>query len=356
MLNKFIKSTILYQYHVPDIHNTIKFIETAPYDRAIVEITSPGLVNRCVKNKDCHQKFTRCDLMLDSTNWYKNIIFKLSTEINCDSIDFVHMKHSREILQQELSWSLHLRSQTCVLLTLPGDENSNLSRELLTAIDRTGIAIIELPIVGREAFSEINKRSDNNRVNISTASTAIWKRWSKFHMNGGFRKNFKLGLELTQQMPNDCQLKRWFSEPVEYLILTSESFKASGVVIDILPEIKACCLEFMKRNPVQIIIKCRSGHFEDATDLLNAFKKSLARKVRSFHECSNVTVTQMPDKIEHLIDINRCDLFMKMSLAKYKEAIHLAIMDRLKEKGIEKVSETQRNAISNALNTKIHFS
>lgn len=341
MLNKFIKSTILYQYHVPDIHKTIKFIETAPYDRAIVEITSPGLVNRYVKEKNTHRKFTRCDLMLDSTNWYTNIIFKLSTDINCDSIDVGYMKHSHEILQQELSWSLHLRSQTCVLLTLPGDETTNLSRELLTIIGCTSIALFELPIVGREAFSGANKYSNYNRVNIETASTAIWKRWSKFHMSGGFRKNFKLALELTPKLPNDCQLKRWFSEPVEYLILSPDSFDFSKKGIDILPEIKDCCLEFVKRNPVHIIIKCRSGYFADATDLLNAFKRTFAREVQSFHECSNVPVVQMPDRFEHLIDIDRCGLFVRMSLAKYKEAIHLAIMDRLKEKGTEKVSETQ---------------
>lgn len=338
ILDKFIKSTILYQFHVPDIHKTIEFIETAPYDRAIVEITSPGLVNRYVKDKDSHRKFTRCDLMLDSTNWYKNVIFKLATEINCDSTDVGHMKHSRGILQQELSWSLHLRSQTCVLVTLTGDETFNLSRELLTTIDRKGTAIIELPVVGREAFSEANKHSDE-LVNVTTASTAIWKRWSKFHMSGGFRKNLKLALELTPQMPNNCQLKRWFSEPVEYLILSSESFKNTGQGFDLLPEIKAVCLEFIKRNPIQIVFKCRSGHFSDATNLVNAFKTIIAKEVQLFHECTNALVAQIPDTFERLIDINRCALFVKMSLEKYKEAIHLAVMDRLEEKGIEKVSK-----------------
>lgn len=339
ILDKFIKSTILYQFHVPDIHKTMEFIGTAPYDRAIVEITSPGFISRYVKDKDSHRKFTRCDLMLDSDNWYKNVIFKLSTEINCDSIDVGHMKHSREILQQELGWSHHLRSQTCVWVTLHGDNTSNLSRELLTTIVPNGTAIIELSIVGREAFSEANKRSDD-RVNITTASTAIWKRWSKFHMNGEFRKNLKLALELTPQMPNNCQLKRWFSEPVEYLILSSESFKTTSQGFEILPEIKAGCLEFMKRNPIQIIFKCRSGHFADATDLLNAFKTIFAKEVQSFHECTNALVAQIPETFEHLIDINRCALFFKMSLELYKEAIHLAAVDRLNEKGIEKVSKT----------------
>lgn len=338
MLDKFIKSTILYQLHVPDIHKIIEYIETAPYNRAIVEITSPGLVNRCVKDKERHRKFTRCDLMLDSTDWYKNIIFKLSTEINCDSLDVGRMKHSREILQQELSWSNHLRSQTCVLVTLPGDETSNLSRELLTTINPKGTAIIELPIVGRVAFSEAKKGS-NERMKLTTASTAIWKRWSKFQMNGGFRKNLKLALELAPQMPNNCQLKRWFSEPVEYLILSSESFRMTGLGFEVLPEIKAGCLEFIKRNPVQMIFKCRSEHFREATNLLNAFKQIFAKEVQSFHECTNATVAQIPDTPERLIDFYRCGLFVKMMLEKYKEAILLAATDRLKEKGIEKVSK-----------------
>lgn len=339
ILDKFIKSTILYQFHVPDIHKTIEFIETSPYDRVIVEITSPGLVNRYVKDKDSHRKFTRCDLILDSTNWYRNVIFKMSAEINCDSIDVGYMKHSRKILQQELSWSHYLRSQTCVFVTLHGDTTSNLSRELLTTIDPKGTAIIELPIVGREAFSEANKRSDD-QVNIATASIAIWKRWNKFHMNSEFRKNLKLALELTPQMPNNCQLKRWFSEPVEYLILSSESFKIIGQRFELLPEIKAGCLEFMKRNPIQIIFKCRSGHFADAANLLNAFKKIFAKEVQLFHECTNVPVAQSPATFEHLIDIERCALFFKMSLEKYKEAIHMATVHRLKEKGIEKVNKT----------------
>lgn len=344
ILDKFIKSTILYEFHVPNIHKTIDYIETASYDCAIVEITSPGLVNRYVKDKKSHRKFTRCDLMLDSTNWYANIIFKLPTEINCDSIDDYHMKHSRDILQQELSWSLHLRSQTCVLMTLPDNEISNLSRELLlTTIDRNGTIIIELPIVGREAFTIANKHSDE-KINITTAITAIWKRWNTFNMSVGFHKNFKLALELTSQMPNNCQLKRWFSEPVEYLILSSDLFTDPGKGIGILPEIKAICLEFIKRNPIRIIFKCRSGHFSDATNHLNAFKMIFAREVQSFHECTtNIPVAQIPDTIDHLIDISKCSLFVKMLLQKYKEAIHLAAVDRLKEKGIENVSKKTLN-------------
>lgn len=345
-LKRILPKMVLYPNHVPDIAKSVGMLRNMGYDMIVNALSNPAFEHReVIENGNNHQLFTRSDLMLEPYHWCNEVIHKTTVSINCDSLDKNHEENSSAILQQELKWAKYLKSPTQVLVALAHNSSMNLSRGMVRQFDDHDIALMEIPIVNKELFTNRYMQSNNHIRNGVAAATEMWKRWNQFQMNCEFRKNFKIALELTIKMPDRLELKRWFSEPVAMIIISANHFVSSmhsdGAVVELKPEVQMVCLEFIKRYSVGVAIKCNPEVNGRAKGFVECFKDALLNNNIDSHQCDgNGGILKIPSNREDLIEDPKCDFFIRMMWEKYKEAILLAVEGRLNAKDIKKVRST----------------
>lgn len=315
---------VLYPNHVTDLELAVETVKKVNFDRIVIEISNTTAFKQRTPN---HQQFTKCDLLLKSGDWRNKVILKLSSAIDCDSLDESTQKNSEKQLHLEIAWSKHLNHNACILVQLLNDQSDNLSLELMTYLDRKDIALLQLPIIDKEFFVK-QKNRNGNELDKRTASTKAWKRWNSFFLNVMMGKNYKIALELTPELPDAMQLKRWFSEPVELIIIPSDSLLRSknGDRMSLKPEILEICLEFMRRNVVHFAIQCNSLDLEYANDYLRCFENDFGKDL--IYDCNVPIATAARNRDE--LNGKQCDYFMMAMWDTYKAAIQLAVNDRAK--------------------------
>lgn len=183
-------SVSLYLDNVTDLEEALEVAKRAKYNRLVTRITNPNVHQRTDNIGKSSQRFTRSDLVLNADQWRHDTILKVSENIDCDSNEPQLQKASERNLKQELEWAKHLDTIAHLMVSLNSENSCNLARNLLTNFDQTGSVLLETPIVDKSFFRQKIAKRHNQHIDLSTASTTIWRRWNKFRLAADFNRNF----------------------------------------------------------------------------------------------------------------------------------------------------------------------
>lgn len=190
-------SICLYPEFVSDIQETLKIGKEAKYTRVVVPIVNPSLSQReHEKYRDQRKVFTRSDLLLDANSWNDNTILKIGEFNDCDSRDEALWKESVKNFKLELDWAKHQNTVNAVVLVpLKTDQCTNLARELVTKFDQFGLVLAEMPLIDKSYFTQMYAKT-GDKIELSTASANIWRRWNQFRFTVDFNQQFKVIYEM----------------------------------------------------------------------------------------------------------------------------------------------------------------
>lgn len=181
----------LYPENVSDIQKAIDMAKRATYNRVIVRITCPQLSMRGnVRNGEKRMDFARSELLLSAEQWRKNTILKVGDGGDCESRDKFVWKRSNQNVKQEIEWAKHLDELACVIVTL-NHQSTNLARQIVDSFDRSGCVLVEIPIVDNSFFTQRYNRS-RETIELTAASTDVWRRWNQFRLTVDFNAHFKV--------------------------------------------------------------------------------------------------------------------------------------------------------------------
>lgn len=68
----------------------------------------------------------------------------------------------------------------------------------------------------------------------------------------------KVALELSSILPSECDIRRWYGEPVHMIIIPSFLFERTDEnnQICLKEEYVAVCMEFMNRTKASFVVRC----------------------------------------------------------------------------------------------------
>lgn len=95
-----------------------------------------------------------------------------------------------------------------------------------------------------------------------------------YNLNQNFSIQSKVVLELTTVLPNENEIKRWFGEPVELVIIPSNLFyklKNNDEIV-LKERYVPVCMDFMSRTNASFVVRCA---YDDP--LMSTYPKCLRR-------------------------------------------------------------------------------
>ncbi|KAG0253627.1 hypothetical protein DFQ27_007291 [Actinomortierella ambigua] len=136
-----------------------------------------------------------------------------------DSPDATVRLHSELALKQQLNWTAHL-GLGGVMLPYPPSFGplSNYSRVLASVLQSLTWTTcwIRIPLMDLEL--------EMNVSNPSVQGTKSWERWNMLRTMVDADPKLGIALELSETVPSDEIMDRWFAEPVKALIIPEEIF------------------------------------------------------------------------------------------------------------------------------------
>lgn len=204
---------------------------------------------KCLERQE---PLSRSDLILNSQDWNRLIVGKISPYFEIDS-EIEHVRKTNEALfLQELEFANHL-SLPAILLPLRSGNCINMAKILYARISGccTYLVWVQLPMVAKKRIETIgNGDTDYNS----------WEWWNKFRIYCDYDKKLGLALELSQDMPSDQDLERWLGEPVKCLIINTNLFLTNQRDYPVLSKSHQQLLRRFFQLDVQYIIKGKNFH------------------------------------------------------------------------------------------------
>ncbi|KAF9156598.1 hypothetical protein DFQ26_009296, partial [Actinomortierella ambigua] len=166
-----------------------------------------------------------------------------------DSPDATVRLHSELALKQQLNWTAHL-GLGGVMLPYPPSFGplSNYSRVLASVLQSLTWTTcwIRIPLMDLEL--------EMNVSNPSVQGTKSWERWNMLRTMVDADPKLGIALELSETVPSDEIMDRWFAEPVKALIIPEEIFLTNNSGFPVLSKRhQAIVRGFIKFQPSIIL-------------------------------------------------------------------------------------------------------
>lgn len=203
------------------------------------------------------QPSTASDLALDSKTWSSAVVGTLSSWVDPDAATTPEQRRwSRQALEKEFHWASHLGVYG-IILPAPSTPHcelyaSSLCRLLLGGVYTTQL-MLRIPLT-------VEKSADTQYDG--------WSMWNNFRLLCDQNTRLQVALELTADLPStECELDRWFAEPVRCVIVPVDIFLTNKQGFPVLSKRhKAFLLRFF-RYKVQVVIQGASGEKESEEDV-----------------------------------------------------------------------------------------
>lgn len=213
-------SISLHQDTLYELETAIEHAAKSNYNSITIPLAHRRFEREFVKEplKTGHNRFTRSDLLLSSTQWLNRVICRLSCGVDCDSEDDNVRKQGESTLRQELSYAEHLVQNGYILLRLKSGNCANLAR--VTTVGLKGVLLVEVPMVNPKV-AQANWRSD---ADYECGADDTWNWWNNFRSYADFDTHVKVALEFSADIPEKREIYRWLGEPVDAVVLSSNIF------------------------------------------------------------------------------------------------------------------------------------
>jgi len=204
-MNNQICVAVEHNYSPEDTISLYDIVKTARengHDIAAVNIVNPKY-KRALKDINEIGPFKKDDIVVQTTGWAKYIMGKISEWLDFDSTDATVRVNSELILKQETSWAGHLGLTSLLFPTLP--------KQLINYARCLNNCVSSVP------YAQI-------MIRIPLEIPDIWDRWNTLRNLCGHNPRIKIALEISGDLPEGSSLVRWFSEPIEAVILPKKIF------------------------------------------------------------------------------------------------------------------------------------
>ncbi|XP_058818609.1 protein arginine N-methyltransferase 5 [Topomyia yanbarensis] len=213
-------SISLYQDTVYELETAIENAAKSNYHSITIPIVHRRFDREFVEEplKSSHNRFTRSDLLLTSSQWLNRVICRLSNNVDCDSKDENVRKHGEATMIQEISYAEHLVQSGYILLQLKNENCANLAR--IVSFGLKGVLLVGLPMVN----PKITHETWRNDLDGGTHANDPWSWWNNFRSYADYDSHVKVALEFTADIPKKQEIYRWLGEPVDAIVLSSNIF------------------------------------------------------------------------------------------------------------------------------------
>ncbi len=161
-----------------------------------------------------------------SIAWQNYILGHVSKCLNYDSDDEVIRKNAIANLTEELRLAMHL-NLSGFMIPVRGLKLENLARVLNDFIlNKFSILniLIKVPMCAESdttSFIENHKDENNNQNELEHLT---WRIWTKMRTLCEESSKLHLALELTDDLPSEEVINRWYGEPVRCIVLPTSIF------------------------------------------------------------------------------------------------------------------------------------
>ncbi|CAG8462718.1 31176_t:CDS:10 [Gigaspora margarita] len=262
------------------------------------------------------QPFCREDLVVKNAG-------QVSNWINLDSPDHNIRINSEVIMRQQITWIGHV-GITAVLIPPPSDFLMNYAR-CVNNIFGT-VPYINIPLVLEDEILESNE-------------TVTWERWNKFRTLCENHVRLSIALEVTQNLPEDNILDRWFAEPIRAVILPTNLFLSNAKGWPVLSKRHQAFIRKLIKYKPNFVIECAADGSNHASGGLSAYQEYVHYLNRTMPELTPVEQFALgyndflQSPLQPLMDnleSSTYEVFEKDSTkyTLYEKAIHHALLDR----------------------------
>ncbi|KAL7063052.1 hypothetical protein AAHC03_01797 [Spirometra sp. Aus1] len=262
-----------------------------------------------------------------------NFVGYVSSWIDCDAPDSALRKASEKCLLKELHWAAHLALRV-VCISLRRLANPNLAR-ILTSFTITEYAPVRIWI--SVPMSLMEDSSDDGKEGGDACESSPWHWWTQLvSLAGDTSESFGLLLELGADLPSESVIRRWLSEPVSCLSLSTDIFVLNSKGYPVLSAAHQSVLRrFFKLNS-QMMVHGECRHERGLTvfqQYINWLWKSANENKTLYEKHSRGLEDQLQEPLQPLQDNLSSTTYgvFEMDSYKYKayeEAIYMALMDR----------------------------
>ena len=218
-----------------------------------------------------------------------------------------------QVLSQEISWASHLGITACIL-PQPADYCANYAQTTLTLLNKIHQLRlwVQIPIIPLETDLALREQSaaEQKPMETKTASSSnvipgmtpvssataaatsspaatakmtsktkgeaavqvsaddavkSWERWNRFRLQCHHHHKLGLALELTEHMPSEQEMDRWFSEPLKAILIPTRIFITNSKGAPVLSPAHVAFLHKSFRHNIQIIITGSPVHGNPAS-------------------------------------------------------------------------------------------
>lgn len=241
-----------------EINNPVNLLQTLHsvcadgYHFIVTNLAHP-MNCRDLTDKEPTKIIGRTDRVLQSVDWSKLIVGKISRAYEVDN-EIEHIRESEKLLlKQELGFASHL-VLPAIMIKLQQGQNRNLAHILYNKF-QLGVPFqvwVQMPI--RKASSPFVQKSDNDES---------WETWNDFRRIANYHKKLGIVLELPKldQLPSKESLERWCGEPVKALILHTSHFIPNPHNQPVLPKVYQEIIKLFMALDVQYVIQGPSTKF-----------------------------------------------------------------------------------------------
>ncbi|CAG8485867.1 5065_t:CDS:10 [Cetraspora pellucida] len=325
----------------PNVSSVTAEARELGYDFVILPITFPSyrrfLFEQLIGSVDVNEKkimeewrkglpFCREDLVVKNADVSDFMVGQVSNWINLDSPDHSIRINSEVIIRQQLSWLGHI-GISAALLPFPSDSLMNYAR-CVNSIFGTVPYVnmwIKIPLILEDEI-------------LGLKETVTWERWNKFRTLCENHVKLSIALEVTQNLPEDNILDRWFAEPLKAVILPTTIFLSNAKGFPVLSKRHQTFVRKLIKYKPNFIIDCVADGPNHASGGLAAYQEYIHYLNRTMPELTQVEQFALgyhdflQSPLQPLMDnleSSTYEVFEKDSTkyALYEKAIHHALLD-----------------------------
>ncbi|EDV21786.1 uncharacterized protein TRIADDRAFT_59862 [Trichoplax adhaerens] len=321
-------------FHVPDLRVAVTSATEAGFDFVCTPISHPRCKREFIEGPARNRGglFAVPDALLSGQEWSSSIVGKISPWILPDSVDEATRYNSEKALNQELSYASHL-SLPAITVQLNGGSVARLA-SILNSYLNTSLG-------HQQVWIQVPLCATNNG-NDAVRDTALedpWGWWNTLRSMCSFHKRLGLVLEVTQALPTDVEIDRWFGEPIKCLSFPTSIFRTNKKGYPVLSRGHQEMAKRFFKLRIQSIV---SGNCQDPTKNqppLDDYQKF----VRGYGDYLQWPLQPLMDNL----DSQTYEVFEKdpVKYARYEEAIYLALLDRIESNHNETYYGNGNNSI-----------
>lgn len=273
----------------PDIKTSLTSVLTDGFDFITVPLVHPrnrrdsAATGISIKRSAA---FTKSDLNLQSQNWTRSIVGKVS-EWLWPALESMGQngemssirRNAEDALKQELAWASHLSLPAVIFPQLPSGDSANTRRLINQCVQQMPYYQVWVTV----PLTSWGEGEEEDSVD------SPWSRWNKLRLSCEHSPALFVALELTAELPDSFTIAQWEAEPVKVLLIPTSCFMNNKKGFPVLSKKHQAVLKQFAKFNVQIMVTGRPRHTNGRV-VYQQYLRHIWSEVIRTQVCFNVSV------------------------------------------------------------------